>query len=82
MMAGMAQNKSHAGITIHILIKALRIGWDREAIESVLILFYNENNLSTLALEICGVNKTSPKSNTELHEPFLFELNILWQTMQ
>ena len=82
VMAGIRSNKSHSGITIHILPKALRIGWDREALESLLILFINENNLSTLALEIAGVNKSSTKSNTQLHESFLHKLNILHQTMQ
>ena len=52
------------------------------AIESVLILLINENNLSTLALETGSVNKSSTKSKAQLQEFFLIELNILCQTIR
>ena len=67
-MTEIRSNKSHSGTSIQILIKALRIGWDRETLESVLILFINET---------CSVEKSSTKSNTQLHKSFLLELNFM-----
>ena len=63
-MAGIGSKKLHSRPSIQILTKALRIGWDKEVHESVLILFINENNLSTLTLETGSVNKSSTKNNT------------------
>ena len=78
VMAGIGWNKSHWGPSILILIKKLIIFWNREALESVLLVFTNENNLSSLALETGTVNKSSTKSSTQLHKFFLLELNILY----